>query len=299
VSKTRTLLVLWTGILGCSTATVLLKASHIDAASLSALRLLVAAILLTPVFLRDWRRHRAAYSARHLARSIAPGILFGLHFIAIAAAVRRSLVANVALLLNLLPALLPFFSWAILRERVTRAEARGTALALVGVAVLFATGARPGANTLAGDGIGFLGMALFAWYFALGRLNRSAPTIWLYVAPLYWIAALVCLPFGLVHVQPDAVNWAREIPIILALGLVPTIMGHASLLAAVRHLSAQTVSLTNLSQFAASAVLAWFALGEAPGWNFYVAAIPLIAGAAVAIRALDRAGQPPMIARAP
>lgn len=293
MNKPRPILALWTGIVGCSTATVLLKASRIDAASLSAYRLLLAAALLTPLFIRDWRAHRATFSARRLTASVAPGILFGLHFIAIAAAVRMSLVANVALMLNLLPALLPFFSWAIARERVTGAEVRGTALALAGVAVLMATSARVGLNTLAGDLTAFLGMAMFAWYFALGRVNRSAPTIWLYVVPLYWVAAIVCLPIGLVRMDMAAVNWRVEIPIILTLAVVPTILGHAALLYSVRHLSAQSVSLANLTQFIFSAALAAWAFGEIPRWNFYVAAIPLVAGAAVAIRALDRSPPAP------
>jgi len=55
------LLLLLVGVFACSTAVIMIKACSEDAVLLSAYRLLIAAIALTPVFWRDYRRHRDRY----------------------------------------------------------------------------------------------------------------------------------------------------------------------------------------------------------------------------------------------
>ena len=59
----RSLLLLLLGIFACSTAAVMIKASATHPTVLSALRLLIAAALLTPLFLRARRLHREALPA--------------------------------------------------------------------------------------------------------------------------------------------------------------------------------------------------------------------------------------------
>lgn len=280
----RQYIILFAGIFACATAANLIKASHVDPVRLAAYRVLVAAVALGPVFVRDWRRNRARFCAADLVSSIGPGLLLGLHFISFLLAVRMTSVANASLLVNLTPAILPFFSWALSRERVTGGEVAGTVLGLSGVALLVASDFRISRESFVGDLVCLGSMVFFAWYMALGRVNRHAPTVWLYIVPVYAVAGLFVLPFGLARPDPPGLDWAHEVPLVLALGLVPTVIGHGALNYCVRHMRSQVVALANLAQFIFAALIAWGLLGEIPHRGFYVSSVLLIAGAVVAIR---------------
>jgi drug/metabolite transporter (DMT)-like permease len=248
----------------------------------------VAALALLPLFVRDLRANRGRFGVRDLASSVWPGVLLAMHFMTWIVAVRMTSIANASLLVNLTPAILPFFSWALSREKVSRGELAGTLLGLSGVGLLVAADFRVRWESFVGDMICLLSMVFFSWYFALGRVNRRAPTVWLYLVPLYVVAALVCAPFALLQPQTAGLDWSREILPVLGLGLIPTILGHGALNYSVRHLRPQSASLANLSQFIFAGAMAWAFFGEVPHREFYLASVLLIAGAAVAIRAAGR-----------
>ncbi len=284
----RRYLILFGGVLACAAAANLVRASQIEPVRLAAGRLLVAAFALLPLFLRDLRAHRGRFGARDAAASVWPGALLALHFMSWIVAVRMTSIANASLLVNLTPAILPLFSWVLSRERISRGELAGTLLGLAGVALLVASDFRVSRESFLGDLICLLSMVFFSWYFALGRVNRSAPTVWLYLVPLYFAAALVCLPFALLQPQTSGLDWTREIWPLLGLGLIPTVLGHGALNYSVRNMRPQTVSLANLTQFIYAGMMGWAFFGEIPLRDFYIASILLIAGAVVAIRAAGR-----------
>ena len=278
--------ILLLGVIACSTAVIFIKMSAVDPVRMSAYRLLIAAAALTPVFLRDYAAHRGSFAFSEVRKSAWPGVLLALHFITWIVGVKMTTATNSSLIVNLTPAILPFFAFFISRDRLNRAEIAGTAIALAGALLLTADDFSVSREYFAGDMMCLLSMVFFAWYLALGRVNRTAPTVWLYLVPLYWIAGLVCLPFGLMRAEAAGLAWwPRELLLMLALGLVPTVVGHSALNWAVRHIPPQTASLVNLSQFMFSAVQAWFFFGEVPRPLFYASCALLIAGAAVAIRA--------------
>jgi drug/metabolite transporter (DMT)-like permease len=284
----RRYLILFGGVAACATAANLVKASHVEPVRLAAARLVVAALALLPLFVRDLRANRGRFGVRDLASSVWPGVLLAMHFMTWIVAVRMTSIANASLLVNLTPAILPFFSWALSREKVSRGELAGTLLGLSGVGLLVAADFRVRWESFVGDMICLLSMVFFSWYFALGRVNRRAPTVWLYLVPLYVVAALVCAPFALLQPQTAGLDWSREILPVLGLGLIPTILGHGALNYSVRHLRPQSASLANLSQFIFAGAMAWAFFGEVPHREFYLASVLLIAGAAVAIRAAGR-----------
>lgn len=286
---------LFGGIFVCATAASLIQASRIDPMWLSALRVAIAALLLLPLFIRDWRHHRAASPSAWVQAAVAPGILLGLHFMSFLAGVRETTVANATLLVNLAPAIVPFFAWTFLDENITRGEVVGIGLGLAGVALLVGGDLRVGHGTLAGDVMCLGSMVLFAGYLVMGRWNRGAPSIWLFVVPLYAVAALVCLPAAAVRpLATVPIDGRREALLAFALGVGPTVLGHSALMFCLRRLRPHTVTLANLSQFIFAGVIAWFVSGELPPARFYPAAALLVSGAAIAIRATatDAAARP-------
>lgn len=278
-------LLLFLGVYACSTSAIFIRLSATDPFVLTALRLVIAFLLLLPVFLAQLRRHPGSFTKAHLRRTHAPALVLALHLMSWTLGARMTLVAQATLIVNLVPIALPFFLYWIARERVNRAEVAGTALAVVGLMTLSVKDAMSGGGSIAGDAMCLLSMLLFALYLALGRRNRDFPSIWLYVIPVYGQAALVCLLASLPRLSTFQAGSAREWSLMVALASIPTVCGHSLLNAAMRRIRGQIVSLCNVSQFVFASVMGYLLFGEAPRALFYLASAIVVAGVVIVVMA--------------
>ena len=212
----------------------------------------------------------------------------GMHFASWITGARQTNPTNASLIVNMVPAVMPLFLFAMVRERVTRAELMGTLLAMAGVCVLGAWDARVNAEDFTGDLICFGSMLIFCVYLTLGRKNRNFATIWLYVVPLYFFGGLLFLAAGVIvelGLQGTTVSWdTREILLIVALVLIPTVIGHSILNYSVKHMRGQLVGIINLSQFVFVGVMAWAVNEKMPAWTIVPAAALVLTGAIIVVR---------------
>jgi drug/metabolite transporter (DMT)-like permease len=276
-------LLLFLGVLACSTSAVFIRASATDPFVLSAFRLVIAFVLLAPVLFAQLRKHRGAFTRDHLRRTRAPALVLACHLILWTLGARMTVVAQATLIVNLVPVALPFFLVWLAREGINRAEVAGTVLAITGLMILSVKDALRGGGSLAGDAVCFLSMLLFALYLALGRKNRDFPSIWLYVIPVYGQAALVCLVVALPTLHTFDVGSAREWALMAGLGAIPTVCGHSLLNAAMRRIRGQIVSLCNVSQFVFAGFMGYLLFGEVPRAIFYAASAIVVAGVAIVV----------------
>lgn len=274
---------LFLGVFACSTAVIQIKASQTHPAVLAAIRLLLAAALLAPVFWRERRKHHAAYTPAHFRRSFWPAVVLALHFISWAWGARMTVAAQASLIVNLAPVAIPFFLHSLVGEKINTREIAGTVLALAGVAILTARDALAGGGDFRGNLVCFGSMLLFAWYLALGRANRDFPSIWLYVVPVYAVAGGLCLAVALPWLDTFAVGSAREWSLMFGLAIIPTIIGHSLLNAAMRDFRGQIVSLCNVSQFVFAGVMAFLLFRETPPATFYAASVLVVTGIALVV----------------
>lgn len=277
------ILLLAAGVFFCSTAVIFIKVSTEHAILLSSYRLLVAAVALTPLFIRDYRRQAVRALAPHIRSAIAPGILLGVHFISWIIAARMTTAVNASLIVNLSPIVMPFILFYMIHERITRRELIGTALAIAGVLVLSAADFNVSRRYFWGDVLCFVSMLFFTFYLALGRRNKHLESIWLYVVPLFYIAGIMCFFIALFFVNPIKAYNVKEIALILALGIVPTVFGHSILNYSLKHMKGQIISIFNMTQFIFAGVMAYFIWRETPGPLFYLASILVLGGAILAI----------------
>jgi drug/metabolite transporter (DMT)-like permease len=275
---------LFTSVFAASTAVIMIKASTLQPALLAALRLFVATIVLTPVFIREVRRHRATYTWTHVRASMLPGLILAVHFISWTIGARMTPTANASLIINLVPLAMPFFLAALIRERLTRNEITATVVALGAVAVLTITDLSLSAEYFWGDVICFVSMLFYAGYMALGRKNRDFPSVWLYLVPLYAIAGIACFALALFLVNPFQAYSEKDIWLVLGLGIIPTVIGHSLINRAMKYFRGQRVSIVNMGQFVFAGILAYFIFGETPQWTFYIASGLLVVSAVIAIQ---------------
>ena len=278
------ILLLGLGVFAGSTAVIMIKASTVHPILLAALRLLVAAMALTPLFLRDYRRYRNVYTRLHFRESLAPAVMLAIHFMTWIVGARMTPSANASLIVNLVPIAMPFSLALLAHERVTATELKATALALGGVVFLTAADLNLSLQYFWGDVICFGSMIFYAIYLTLGRKNRHFESVWLYLVPLYAVAGCLCLIVSLFFVNPIQPYSLQNALLILGLGLIPTVVGHSLINRAMKHFRGQIVSLINMGQFVFAGILAYLLFRELPDWTFYVASALLATAVWLVVR---------------
>lgn len=275
-------LLLFIGVFACSSAAIFIKLSETHPVVLASLRLLLAALFLSPVFFLNLKKHRGAFTVTHLRRLFLPSAVLALHLVSWSYGARLALAAQSSLIVNLVPVAMPFFLHALLGEKINAREILGTTVAIVGVVGLTFRDALAGGNIL-GNLVCFGSMLLFAWYLALGRKNRDFPSLWLYVVPIYAFAGTICFVAALPWIATFQLHSAREWSLMIALGCIPTILGHSLLNAAMRQMRGQIVSLCNVGQFVFAGVMAFFLFDEVPSPTFYAASVLVVAGIGIVV----------------
>ena len=280
-------ILLFTSVFAVSTAVIMIKASTLHPALLAALRLFVATAVLTPVFVHEYRKHRATYTWSHVRASLLPGLALATHLITWIIAARMTPTANASFIIGLAPLAMPFFLAALIREHLTRNEVLATGIALGAVIVLTLADLNLSAAHFWGDILCFVSMLFYAGYMALGRRNRHIPSVWLYLVPLYGVAGLVCFAIALWFVDPWQPYSTRDIWLVLGLGIIPTVIGHSLINRAMKYFRGQRVSIVNMGQFVFAGIQAYFIFGEIPHRSFFVASGLLLLSVVIALQKVE------------
>jgi drug/metabolite transporter (DMT)-like permease len=276
-------LVLVFGVFAASTSVLMIRWSDEHPLLVGSYRLLIAAALLVPLFLRDLRRRGRGYTLSDFSPTLLPALALALHFTAWIAGARMTPAANATLIVNMNPVAMPLFAFLLYREVITLRELAGTAIALAGVVLLGISDFRMSGGTLAGDLLCFGSMVLGTLYLALARKYRSRGSLWLYVVPLYAVSGMFCFVLSLFFTNPFKPYTLNNLLNILALALLPTIVGHTVFNYAMRKFRGQPVALASLGQFVFAGVLGYFLLDEVPAPLFYVSSVLAAGGACLAI----------------
>jgi drug/metabolite transporter (DMT)-like permease len=284
-------LLLLFGVICGSTAVIMIKASDEHPLLVAAYRLLVAAIVLLPFFLRDLALAKEdkptspPYSWQMLGWTLPPAIALAIHFMSWVIGARMTQVANASLIANMTPVVMPFFVWILFRERINRQEIIGTVFTLAGLLLLTGSNLSVSKTNFTGDVICFGSMIAFAAYLALGRKNGARISLWLYMVPLYAISGLICLITALFFVNPIKPYSQMNILLILGLGIVPTVLVHTIFNSSLKLFPGQVVSVTNLTQPVFATLLGFLIFAEKPRPIFYLAAAIIIGGVLIVLDA--------------
>ncbi len=252
---------------------------------LAAGRVAIAAAVLAAIERRAARLALRTLPARALLAMAASGVVLGAHFALFQWGLDRTSLPAAVSLVSLEPASVVLVAWAVHDLRPTRGETVGVSLATLGGFVL-TRGSGTGEHRLAGDLLVVGAVVLYGVYVSMARAFSRPLGARVYAAFVYASAA-IALALAL------AVLSARGAPLgalpphsafaIVALALLPTIVGHTSVQAAARALSPSIVALVSPGETLGAIAIGVAALGAVPTRAEALGALVIAAGATVAV----------------
>lgn len=280
-------LVLLAAVLGISISGPLARLSQSHPLAIASWRLTFA-LLIVGAFLAgggSWREYRTL-SRRDFGVATAAGVFLAIHFWAWITSIGLTSVAASVVLVNLHPVVIVAGSALLFRERPSRRQLAGIAIALVGAMILAMepTGASGAMNTVAvpraalGNSLALLGAVAVGIYYLIGRSLRQRLTLWPYVGLVYGACLVTLLAMSFAK---GVTLWplpAREFAIFAGIALGPMMLGHTGFNWALRYVPAYVVSLAVLAEPVGATILAALLPGirEVPGaWTLAGGAVIL------------------------
>ncbi|MHB0876747.1 MAG: DMT family transporter [Anaerolineae bacterium] len=288
VSRSRLVAVICVAAVAISFAAIFIRfaqAEAVPALPIAAWRLTLASLVMLPY---AWVGHRAEigrFTRREMGLLAAAGTFLALHFALWIVSLEYTSVASSVVLVTTGPVFVGLGSWLLLGERPSPRLAAGIALAFAGTIIVGWVDLSRGGGHLLGDALALAGATMMASYLMVGRKVRAGHSLIAYTAPVYAIGALVLLLTtvlsgqALLGYSPAAYGW------MLAMALVPQLIGHTALNWALRHLSATYVAVSTMAEPLGSGILAYVLLGEAVTLPTLLGGAVILTGIYVASRA--------------
>jgi drug/metabolite transporter (DMT)-like permease len=264
-------LVLAFGVAVVSTASILIRyaqAEGVPSLAIAAVRLAMAALVLTPIVWMRAGPELRALRRRDLVLALFSGVALAIHFWSWIASLAYTSVASSTVLVTTNPLWVGLASMLILGERPGRRTIGGIALTLIGSLFIFTSDSPQGGGAalqpdpVRGNLLALLGALAASAYLLLGRALRPRVGLLVYIWLAYGTAALVLLlTVGITgHTLAGYSTLAYAVMIALALG--PQLLGHTAFNWALRHVSATFVAISILGEPIGSALLALLLFGE-------------------------------------
>jgi drug/metabolite transporter (DMT)-like permease len=247
-------------------------------------RITLATLIIAPFATGSALRAWPALSSRRRLVMIASGVALGLHFATWIASLSFTSVAASVLLVNTAPIFTLAFSRLVLGEAVTPAVAVAMAVALAGAALIAAADWAQSATSLLGSGLAVAGAVTLSAYHVIGRGLRDALPLPAYVLCVWALAAATLGLLVAVAGVPITGYPARTFAWLLALAVVPTVLGHGLVNLSLRTFPAPTVGLFLLGEPVAAAALAYAVFGERPGALTIAGGLLVVTALAIVVR---------------
>jgi len=207
-------------------------------------------------------------------KRIVMGILLGFHFIFFVASVQHTTVLHATIFVNTTPIQALVISIIALKIKPTLREVTSVILGFAGVLVIALAEFSTSSGNLVGDIESLISATLIAIYLNIGADLRKKIDTRVLMTSNFLLASFAVFFFAL-PVQggifiPLEYN---VILILLALGLIPTAIGHTLYVASVKALKPYEIATVTLLEAVSATILAAILFGEIPGPFSIVGAI--------------------------
>ena len=243
----------------------LAQAEGVGSLAVASWRLGLAALIVTPIALLQSRHELAGLDRRQLGMALTAGFFLALHFATWISSLEYTSVASSTALVTTNPLWIGLASFLIFRETPTRLMLSGIALSFAGSLFIFwsdSQTATAGSNPMLGNLLALIGSWCFSAYLLIGRRLRAGLGLPAYIWLAYGAAALFLFAAsggsGTELFAHSSTAWL----VLLAMALLPQLLGHTAYNWALRHVSATFVAVVTLGEPVGSALMAWLIFGE-------------------------------------
>ena len=245
-------------------------------------RLVIAAFLLAPVFLKS--RKSTTLRRPDVALCLASGVFLAFHFISWIASLRYTSVSSSVLLVSTTPVFVGLGSRFFLKERVPASLWLAIGLSVVGGLLIGWEDGQINLQGLCGDLMALGGALMASAYFLIGRRVRQKYPLPIYIFLSYGTAACVLLLSTLVTQTPLTGFSGPTYLYLLFLAVGPQLIGHSTFNWALKYLPVSTVAVLILGEPIGSTLLAYLLLHETVTLLKGVGAIVILLGIYLSLR---------------
>lgn len=245
----------------------LAQAENIPSLFIAAGRLVVAAIVLTPITLRRYWTDIRGLNRGDLGLALVSGFFLALHFATWILSLEYTSVLISVVLVTTSPLWVALLEVIFLHARLGRLVILGLIIGLVGgvIAALSSGGGIDlGSRPLLGSLLATIGAVCVAIYFVIGRKLRASLDLLPYIWLVYGCAALILLLAVILMGIPITGYSSEGYLWLVAMALVPQLLGHSSYNYALKYLPATLVGVISQLEPVLSAIAAALVFGEIP-----------------------------------
>lgn len=271
-------------VVAVSASAPLVRGAHAPTLVVAFWRTAMAVPVTGAMLLRRHRGELGRFDSQSRRRTVLAGGLLAGHFATWIPSLSFTSVASSVALVSAVPV------WTALIARrqgqqVPRAVWWGIGVALLGVLSLTGVDLTVTPRAVFGDLLALLGGVLAAGYLTIGGEVRQQASTAVYTTVCYAVAAAVLLVVCGVGQQPlvgfEATTWLAFVAITAG----PQLLGHTLFNRVLRTISTTVVAMAILFEIVGAAVLAWLFFDEVPPVSAVPAAVLLVAGVVMVIRA--------------
>ena len=259
--KYKVLIILFVGILSISSASILIKICAAPALVIAFYRMTIASLFY-------WGTTAAKRSGLKLTRkdfkfTMLSGAFLAFHFATWISSLNYTSVASSVVLVQTSPIFVALGSHLFLKERLSLKCGVGVVIAIAGGIIIGKYDTSQNASAFTGNLLALFGAIGASGYFLVGRHIRKTMDTFKYVTLVYTSAAVFL--FLLVLIQNPLQFFCYDLSVyllLLAIGLVPQVVGHTSLNWALKYFSATAVAIFTLGESVCASLMAWVLLNE-------------------------------------
>jgi len=285
------------GILFVSTASIFIRFAQSEASSIAiaTFRLVIASLILVPLAVIRNQSELKRLNRDELIKAGLSGFFLAMHFTVWISSLEFTSVASSVVLVTTTPLWVALFSPLVLKESIRKSVIIGLLISMAGSVivglgnacqleggVLECQSLMSGSRAMFGNFLALLGAWMAAGYMLMGRQLRKKLKTLSYVTLVYGIAAVILIVITVIRREPIFSYSPRTYFWLVALGLIPQLLGHSLFNWALEFISAAYVSLTLLGEPIGTIILALIFLKESPTFLEGIGAGLILLGIVVA-----------------
>lgn len=273
------------GVVSISFAAVLIRLAGGPAASVAALRLLFATLILLPFVIFSPASRRAIWSLRRGEKGllILSGFFLAIHFLSWITSLSFTGITSSIVFVTTSPIFIELYSVTVRRERTSARVWIGIGLALAGSLILGGGNIAAGGESWKGDLLAVIGAIAVAGYFIVGSRLRPKLTLLAYIFPVYGTAAVILLITAPILGAGITGLPGRVYFYCFIMALVCQVTGHSLFNWALRRMKTTLVAMSTLGEPVGTTMLAWLILGEVPVLTEILGGAVILAGVFVVL----------------